>query len=263
MIEMKVTIPSFNIVRGEVFPKTKAAIGQVASAIQTMWQDWVMGNEVENLPINKFPSTRLMASIKKDVGDFSAQIYTDDTQMTRIEHGSPEYDMKKTYPYGYKSRVNKKGTPYLIVPFRWGTGGKNDIGRAHFASTVPEYLVKLLRKRGATYRNEGTHFEPNARGEQVERTGYAKGRAYMWGGKLTKEDILPNTEHGERMRGMVRMGNSGGYFTFRIITPFQDAKKWIRKAVPAIPVIKTIAENNRDIAQKIIGEAVAEDIKAL
>lgn len=218
---------------GGVAPATQKAFGTSAKYIQRVWKGWAMGDTVEGIPNIKKPNGKLAASVQmKPAGPFSVSIFSESPYMNRIVHGSPELDMKETHPYGRKSRVSKKGIPYLIVPFRWGTPNREGQGRAHFANFIPVEMFNVVKslkasKRKAVVNNEGeitggqTHSEGNFWGEDIERSDYD------WGGR---HDGDGNTG------GMVRMSGGGGYFTFRVISAKSPAGSWIRKEQPAVDI---------------------------
>lgn len=227
---------AMRIIKTDVLREVKASVDEAAGLVANTWRDWATGDVA--LPdvggIDK-PSAEIARSIKIDrAGAWQRVIYSDNKEMAKIEEGSPgmdiEYDMKKTHPYGPRSRVTKsgknKGTPYLIVPFRWGTPGQKDKGRAHFANYIPKAVfntgIKVSRLTVSQIL-ETRHTEPNARGQDVERA------EYKWGGRVTAKKAWE-----KNAAGMVRMANGSGYFTFRIISAKSPAGSWIyRRKEPA------------------------------
>ena len=161
---------------GEIAPATSAAVSTAAKIIQDTWRGWAKGESIEGADDIRKASPRLATSINvKMNGSLDAEIGTDSPYMKRIQQGSPEYDMKKTYPYGRKSRMSKRGRPYLIVPFTWHT--PNDEGgaraRGSLANTIPENLLGIARGMRRSYTTGETRIEKNARGEDVERAEYS------------------------------------------------------------------------------------------
>jgi hypothetical protein len=110
-------------------PNTAAAFQRASNVVRQMWID-----KISNLPET---TSAMVRSIKeKRNGDFDYSVYSDNRQMEQLNNGTKavEYDMKRTHPYGKKSRVTQsgknKGVPYLIIPFRWGTpNGKDTNGK--------------------------------------------------------------------------------------------------------------------------------------
>lgn len=231
-------------------PNTKIAFNHIVKSIQRQWKGWAMGDEIDGIDNIKHPSNNLYRSIKVDnKGDFHSVVYSNSMYAERIESGTPEVDMKQKYPYGRKSRVNKKGIPYLIIPFRWGAGKE----AAHFrGNVVPDYLLSALRKMKESQKEQTTHFESNYKGEPIQRA------EYKWGGRIT-EDMADN----DRQVGLVRMANRGGYFTFRIISAKSPEDSWIRKEVKPIPVTETIVNNSQKKAEDVMAEAIKTDLLEL
>ena len=135
---------------GQIMPRTKTAFDMAAKLIQKSWQNWAMGGSVAGAADIRSPNSNLMRSIKiRRIGDFDVSIETDSPYMDRIEQGSPEIRMKEVPNWikGKKSRVSKKGTPFLIIPFQWGTPNRSGGARAHFSNTMTQSLYALIKKK--------------------------------------------------------------------------------------------------------------------
>lgn len=207
----------------QVFPITSQRVYEGAELLRGAWAEWAMGEAaLSNVGKIDKPSEKLARSIKiKSKGAYSVEVYTNSMEMEKIQNGIPDsvYDMKKTYPYGRKSRVSKKGIPYLIIPFRWGTSTK----RSHFNNFIPMATYKtLLKGMDMSIRTKKTHLEKNYKGENIERS------EYEWGTRLKTSDKF--------MNGLVRMTDDTStkkikstYFTFRIISAKSPPGSWIRE----------------------------------
>lgn len=228
------------IVKENVLKEVSASMDSAAGLVANTWREWATGDVA--LPdvggIEK-PSPEIARSIKIDkTGSWQQVISSDSEEMAKIQRGTPavnvEYDMKKTHPYGPKSRVTQsgknKGTPYLIVRFRWGTPSAKDKGRAHIANYIPQVVYNTgikVSKLNISRILETTHTEKNYKGEDVERW------EYQWGGRVT-----PKQAWDKNAAGMVRMANRGGYYTFRIISAKSPAGSWIyRRNIPGKPAL--------------------------
>ena len=235
---------------GEIAPGVKRAVGVSAKIIQDTWRGWALGKSVEGAADIKRANARLASSIRvKRTGDFDAEIGTDSPYMRRIQQGSPEYDMKKTYPYGKKSRVSKKGRPYLIIPFAWHTPNAKGGARAHGAeaNTIPQNLMGIVRKMRRSYTTGETHIEKNARGEGIARA------EYNWGDRLKDPGNIG---------GLVVMNGARHttYTTFRVISAGSPAGSWIRKAVPANDVIRAVERATRGAVEAVMEEGLKSDL---
>lgn len=237
----------------EHLPELSIAFDQSASLIRKVWAGWAMGGSLDGVDAISNPSSALAASIRIDRrGDFSVFVGTDSDQMRRIQEGVSEFDMKKTHPYGKRSRVSKRGVPYLIVPFRWGTNnGKNK--RAHFANTIPIDVSKYIQGRSfkKSRRTDTTHLEANYAGEDIERS------EYEWGDRLSY-DHDPDDSVARNAQGMVRMSGGSGYFTFRVISVNSPAQSWIRKAKAGQDVVGAVAKTAQPHVDAIITAAAEQ-----
>jgi len=110
-------------------PKTARAFKMSASLMQYAWK--MLAQKTLKTSTGAYArsiKTRMLTP-------FQYEVYTDHPLARILEDGTAEYDMKKTHPYGRKSRVVKKtvkkkgrivrrkGDPYLIIPFRQGVPG--------------------------------------------------------------------------------------------------------------------------------------------
>ena len=254
-----------NLFGGKVAPATKQAVNSSVRYVQSVWQNWAMGDQIAGVPNIKSPSSKLAQSIKVNpMGPFMAEVYSESPYMQRIVDGTPQVDMKETYPFGRKSRVSKDGIPYLIVPFRWGTPDQKGMPRAHFGSFICRPMFKRVKKLDASKRlsivdQKGTivggptHAEANYSGEPIERS------EYEWGDRLEAEG---------NMGGMVRMGSEtkrGGstYFTFRVISAKQfltSPYSWIKKAVPPVDVVGALEKTVTPVIEDAIQAGLEADL---
>lgn len=235
---------------GDIAPGMKRAVSMSAKIIQDTWRNWALGKSVEGAADIRRANSRLASSINTKMhGVFDAEIGTDSPYMRRIQSGSPEYDMKKTYPYGKKSRVSKKGRPYLIIPFTWHTPNAKGGARAHgsMANTIPENLLGVVRKMRRSRTTGETHIEKNARGEDIARA------EYDWGERLNAEG---------NAGGLVVMNSSRhtAYTTFRVISADSPASSWIRKEVPANDVVSAVERAARPAVEAVIEEGLRSDL---
>lgn len=148
-----------------------------------------------------------------------------------MEEGEEDADLKKKLPYGNKSRVSRKGVPYLIVPFRQFTPGQGPSGGMSKAA-----YQKMRKSRFSLVESVDRKVEPNAKGENIFRP------TYQWG------DRLKETED-ENEKGMVSFFDSGTgkktYLTFRVVSANSPAGSWIRKGRPEIlSKVKEEAQKN-------------------
>lgn len=240
-------------------PNTAKAFVEATRAIEMMWQD-VISSMPGVTPI-------MVKSIRsRKNGDFDYSIFSENQYLEKLNNGSKEveYDMKKTHPYGKKSRVSKKGIPYLIIKFRWRTPGQSNDTLAHgqyFSSIIPTKYYNTSVK-GLNISSENSlknYWEKNFRGESIERHGYDWAKF----GRLTDAQAWD-----DRSRGMVRMLDdskpgriTSTYFTFRIISAKSPVGSWIyhKNAKPGTNYFNSIVQAAQMIAEQKIKAGVKAD----
>lgn len=231
-------------------PATAQAFRDCARLIRDTWRGWAGGAQVPGIDPIKRPSLSYMRSIRMTENSaFNWDIFSDSPYARRIADGTSPLDMKKTHPYGRKSRVSKKGVPYLIVPFRWGTPSAS--GRFGRNMTELVHTAVSSRKFRKSARTGDTHYEKNARGESVRRS------EYTWGSRLEKgEADIPEAA------GMVRMdaGRGSAYFTFRVISAKSPAGSWIRPGEKPVDVPGAVARALEGYVNTAVEAALMADL---
>lgn len=245
------------------FPHTDAAFIQAAKMVRNLWTGFLTGSV--SLPGVDNPdkvTSAMVKSIKTEdktnEKEFHQVVYSNNRQLEELNNGvkAVQYDMKLTHPYGKKSRVSKKGIPYLIIPFRWGTANSKGGKRAHFNNFIPQMNYETAVKglgisKVNTLKN---YFEENYKGEKIERQGYDWAKF----GRLYDDQAWD-----DRSRGMVRMRDVRGstYFTFRIISAKSPAGSWIYKkpAKQGINYMSALETAARPEIEKIIQAGLRAD----
>lgn len=254
-------------------PNTDAAVDRAAKYIAQQWRGFLTGDvQLSGIDTPDKVTSAMVKSIrtqdKTNEFEFHQTIYSDNRQLEQLNNGQKkvEYDMKQTHPYGKKSRVSKKGIPYLIIPFRWGTptGKKdangNEIKRAHFNNVIPQAAYETSVKGLAISRTNELkkYFEANFKGENIERRGYDWAKY----GRLTEDQAWD-----DRSVGMVRMIDTASkvrrstYFTFRIISAKSPENSWIyhKAAKPALNYMPALEAAVRPEVDKIIERGLQAD----
>lgn len=164
-----------------------------------------------------------------------------------------DFDMKKTHPYGKKSRVAQDKTPYLIVPFMHLRPNKANTG---MPQSIYSDLKKITKSKG-----KSTILDPksksktskNFRGEDVFRASYRwGGRLGSYDGELSKYSGMVDFDRSYIDRKGLKISDSKA-FTFRVISAKSPAGSWIRKARPVI-----LPEVEKRIKGKI--EGIVENV---
>ena len=245
------------------FPNTAESVKEARDLAKQKWKDYLAGeSSLDGIePVEK-PNLKMVQSVKSEKKSaFNYSVYSENQQIEKIIEGEPavNYDMKKTHPYGRKSRVSKKGVPYLIINFRWGTPNEKGGARARWNNFIPQKvyntsLKKILRSKSET--TGLTHPELNFKGQAIDRN------EYNWGGRLTENDAWD-----DRSVGMVRMKDSANgksvYFTFRIISAKSPQGSWIyhKDAKAPVDMIGALKRTVESDIRKIIEEGIKADVE--
>lgn len=244
-------------------PNTDAAFRRAAQKVRQMWVGYLDGSVT--LPGVENPSNVTSAMVKSirtedktTAEEFFYSVFSENRQLEQLNNGSKEvrYDMKQTHPYGKKSRVSKKGIPYLIIPFRWGTPNQKGTKRAHFNNVIPQanYETSVKGLDVSKINELKKYFENNYKGESIQRQGYD----WAKNGRLKEEDAWD-----DRSVGMVRMKNVNGstYFTFRIVSAKSPANSWwyVKKPVNATNFMVALENAARPEVEKIISQGIKAD----
>ena len=241
-------------------PNTANAFQMAAQYVRNMWTNYLSGDQPLNgVEFMDGVTSAMVRSIRAQRnGDFDYTVLSDNRQLEEKTKGRKEveYDMKQTHPYGKKSRVSKKGIPYLIIPFRWGTPNQKGTKRAHFNNFIPQKsyntAVKGLKMSGVDAAKK--YFEANFKGENIERQGYN----WAKNGRL-KEDQAWD----DRSVGMVRMRDITGssYFTFRIVSAKSPANSWIyhKDAKPGIDMMGALERTVKPKIDQMISAGIQAD----
>lgn len=255
-------ISALEMVSVRKLPNTVRAIKVAVRTLEYTWKSYAMGAKIPGTAIQlKGVKGAYAKSIKSKTTKLGGLVYSDSPYALEIEDGSEAKDLKKTIPFGPKSRMGKNG-PYNIVPFRHGTPGSLN---APIPKTVYKMILKKIQMeelKKTSVRKQKTE-STNAAGEIVQR------RSYKWGGKVTGTGF-PNLE------GMVVMNvpsskqeNRSAYLTFRVITankPKVDRSKkgwensWIVPAKEGLHITKHVVANTRDIISEIIRAGITFDL---
>ncbi|MBO7518513.1 MAG: hypothetical protein J6T31_05325 [Methanobrevibacter sp.] len=241
-------------------PNTANAFQKAARYVRNIWTNYLSGDQPLNgIEFMDGVTSAMVRSIRAQRnGDFDYTVFSDNRQLEEKTKGRKEveYDMKQTHPYGKKSRVSKKGIPYLIIPFRWGTPNQKGTKRAHFNNFIPQKsyntAVKGLKMSGVDAAKK--YFEANFKGENIERQGYN----WAKNGRL-KEDQAWD----DRSVGMVRMRDITGssYFTFRIVSAKSPANSWIyhKDAKPGIDMMGALERTVKPKIDQMISAGIQAD----
>jgi len=251
----------------KVLPKTYKAFKAVSNMIAFTWKSYALGAPIPGQARKiKHPTGGYARSIKvRMLAPFHYTIFSDSPIADYLERGTKQYDMKKTHPYGNKSRVVKKtvkrhgrvirkaGDPYLIIPLRHGIPTSL---RAPMPEEVYNKVRQLIKAGEATVSNIAKKKikQVNARGELIPRN------TYSWGSRFVNTG-MDNLENMVVMR--VPSGQKeirSAYFTFRVISVNSPASHWIQPARQGLHLTEAVMRTMKPIMTEMLQGAIKQDL---
>ena len=230
-------------------PATETAFKLGANKIADTWRAYAVKKEsIKGVPDMKKASHDYMKGVKVKKEDaFSYTISNESPIASFLEYGTSAYDMKKTHPYGKKSRVGKNGVPYLIIPFSWGTVGTV----TSFSNTMTESIEDIAKRLKKSTVGEEIKIEKNYAGEDIVRHTYDWGSSL--GGNIDNQNAV----------GMVRMGDKARgstYFTFRVISARSPQSSWFNTGITAHYVTEGLKNQCMEEIENEIKQAMEIDL---
>lgn len=238
--------PAANLLKGEILARLSEAVGHVSAQTAAVWQE-----AVHKAKLWEGERQVYADSISwKMTGALTAEVEATYQKADEIENGRPPRDLKRMLDTSLKVRLNKKGSRYLIIPFRHNTPGYT----AH-ASDMPQHVyeaakaLKPSKVLGMGTRPSGTGaWDLKTKGPlQVPQA------KYLWGGRLAAGSMGPNPKGKvDRFAGMYRFDTSIGkkkestYLTFRVMT--ETSKGWIVPAQPGLNIAKEVIKQMGPLA---------------
>lgn len=236
---------------GSLGAKQAQACFQIATSVQNEWRRVLTAGHSEvGLKNPQFTYSKNIRM--KKVGQYHFRVESRHPHSGWMETQEQDFDMKKTHPYGKKSRVSAKGVPYLIVPLMHLRPNKGGTG---MPSEVFKSLKDLVKDKGkSSVSKSNAYTSVNANKEDVFRPSYNwGGRTSGFTGELAKYNGMVDMETSTITSGG-KTKNSSKAFTFRVISANSPSGSWIRKARPVIlpTVLKNIEREVSDYVENVI-----------
>lgn len=270
-ISVDINIPEGSPLNAGTFPRLAGAFTALAQAAHERWVEYAHGTPLPDGKVIHPRSGSYARSIAiRENGDFDKEIYSDLAYAGAIEFGTPAHDLHEWLGTSRKTRVNKEGKKYLIIPFRWGTPGTQGFGSNVMPQAVHQNWLK------GSY---GASSQITGHGTRISGSGHVvRQRKYLWGGRVTQKDLdqqgIGTSFNGRSYRthpmaGMVQMRRAGGgrgqkhtqYLTFRVMS--EGSPGWVVPAIEGKYPARTTSEQIRPIAEKVLREAAEKDIQAI
>jgi len=248
-------VGSLEFMSSKVMPETYKAFKRAVALVQYTWKCYAMGADMGGGMKLKRPTGGYARSIKtRFYSPFNYEVISDSKVAKFLEEGTKELDMKKTHPFGRRSRVTKSGQGYLIIPFRMGVPGSK------YYPPLPKQLYMQIRQMAKQNelilmkRVPGKTYSPNYKGEMIPRVKYTGGTRITGTGDENLEGLM-----------VVNLSASpvekrSSYMTFRVISENSPSFKWIRKAMPGMHITKHVVENTQEAVRDLIEMGLRKDL---
>jgi hypothetical protein len=232
-----------------IFPNQVRAIQEIAEAGHRRWLNYASGKEAlpDGSRIRSWSGRYLRSIQLEQTGEHDYSIYSNDPKARVIEEGASAWDLHDILYTSHKVRRSKKGSLYLIIPFRHGTPDTVVVGE-YSGNEMPENVYERMREKAKSFIT-GQFSEPSVHDPETSVTR----NVYDWGGRLTLAELKelgydPQDRKTQRMAGMVRMDTSTErrgsslYLTFRTLSENNPAGTWLIPERPGRYPAKAVAE---------------------
>ncbi|KKL91064.1 hypothetical protein LCGC14_1898430 [marine sediment metagenome] len=248
-------VGSLEFMSSKMMPHTYQAFKRAVALVQYTWKCYAAGADMGGGMKLKRPTGAYARSIKtRFYAPFNYEVFSDSKVAKFLEEGTKEFDMKKTHPFGKRSRVTKKGQGYLIIPFRHGAPG------SVYYPPLPEQVYKQIKAiaKQADFklasRAQGKKYSPNYKGEMIPRARYKRGTPITGLGDENLEGLMVVNI------GATPKEKRSAAVTFRVISENSPAFKWIRPAMPGMHITKHVVENTQDAVKDLIETGLKKDM---
>ena len=168
-----------------------------------------------------------------------------------IEHGYAAFDLKPFLLHGPKAKRDKKGRPYVIVPFRHATP-QTSASSGAFSSQMSKAIYGLARKlpyRGGVS-TKALHDLDSSAGTSYAEPGES------WTGYQHQAAQYAN---------LTRMGTTGqtNYYTFRTVSQASDPASWWNPGQPPNPIMRGVMLRLKGQIEAALLTAMQADIATM
>ena len=267
----------------ELFPSLAQAVRAVSEAAHARWQGYASGQlDLPGGGLMPRSGAYLRSIQLRQLGAFSAEVYSDLAYASVIEDGAPARDLKRILGSSLKVRIAKHGPHagqrYLIIPFRHFAEGSVAAKGGGMPESVQHWWRDQTPSRvtGQGWRSSGTGavgFRDGGGESWRSRRGATlevPSRTYSWGERLDKDTLASLGVTGpaaKRMEGMVNFRKAAArgaaahsqHMTFRVMGEW--SKGWQAPARPGLHPARTTAQAIQPDAERAFAAAVARDLR--
>ena len=238
------------VLGAEEFPALKNAILKSGNHLLRKWVD-----TVKNAKSKEGWKRKYMEAIQLSrTGPLTISVMAEkNLYVSLVEEGRRRMDMKdpgEGWLSGEKVKTNKKGQPYLVIPFRHGVPGsrRNPMPKSvhdKIKSMTGDEISRRYRVAGATASGRKRYTGMPAR---FGATGMPK---------------LKKHHTASIYAGMVRTGGArhGQYYTFRVLSV--RGRGWIIPAVPAAHAFDKVGKSVGPEIKKILADGLKKDLSRM
>lgn len=236
-------------------PAIRAAVERIADATAQQWR-----REVSNARLWSYEKGQYANSINWSmIAPLTAEITAEYKYAQEIEEGRPARDLKRMLQTSVKTRSNKLGQKYLIIPFRHNTPGNDahsDAMPADIYAQAKTMMPSLVI--GQTLRNSAS----GAWDMKTRRPLMIPKAQYRWGDSL-RAGLAPKMQphhKTDRYAGMVKMDTSTGksrssaYLTFRVMS--EASSGWIVPPKAGLHLVPKVVGVIQPKADAVMAEAI-------
>lgn len=267
-VDLSHLIPEGSAFTRDLFPTLSFAVQKIAEGAHAQWVDYAHGAPLPNgKAIANRTGEYARSILVRQVGDFTAEVFSELPYARVIEEGAPARDLKAILGHSLKVRLTKDGRRYLIIPFRHNAPG------SVLGNSMPQAVWDWWKQPWTPSHITGRYMRPSGTGAYDIKTReriMVPGWRYRWGERLKPRDLASMGITGpeaKRLAGMVNFRKPGGtggsshskFITFR--TMVEGSKGWLVPAQEGKWPARQTAERFQPIAEETFTRAIEQDVK--
>lgn len=260
------TMDMLGVIDKQIFPYMSQAVDVVGKQVAARWIEAVYGAKLWGEEKDKYAQSISW----KMTGDFSGYVEATYKYAKEIEEGRPARDLKRMLGTSLKVRRTKKGSRFLVIPFRHNLANMPPDLQAQAKALSASTVTGSTMRRSGEITGFGmkpakvqTPFlsNPKTHGPMM-----VKQKQYQWGARIAAGFFGPNPKgKTDIAAGMVRFDTSSGkqksssYMTFRVMS--EKSNGWIVPPQPGQWIAKGVIAKIAPEAEKLFAKALALDVK--